>query len=77
MILGDSTEGLTKERWEELNVDGVVKNENEVYRLVYYGGVDDGIRKQVWPYLLGYYPLVDMTAMRMDLIPILICFFFF
>lgn len=29
--------------------------ELELLRLVYYGGVEHGIRKEVWPFLLGHY----------------------
>lgn len=48
--------GLTKEQWEELhNTDGVIADDVEVYRLVYFGGVASEIRRQVWPYLLGHY----------------------
>lgn len=55
----DTEDGLTKERWEALHSeDGVVKDDNEVYRLVYFGGVQHDIRKDVWPYLLGHYRLV-------------------
>ncbi|XP_055844301.1 small G protein signaling modulator 2-like isoform X2 [Episyrphus balteatus] len=53
--LGTDEKGLTKERWDALNVDGVVTNETEVFRLVYFGGVEPELRKQVWPYLLGHY----------------------
>ncbi|XP_017484087.1 PREDICTED: small G protein signaling modulator 2, partial [Rhagoletis zephyria] len=48
-------EGLTKERWEALNANGVVSDEMDVYRLVYFGGVCPELRKVVWPYLLGHY----------------------
>ncbi|KAH8266563.1 hypothetical protein KR018_001422, partial [Drosophila ironensis] len=48
-------EGLTKERWELLNVDGVLENATEFYRLVYFGGVHPELRQAVWPYLLGHY----------------------
>lgn len=42
--------------WEELHGEnGVVEDETEVYRLVYFGGVEPAIRKEVWPYLLGHY----------------------
>ena len=48
--------GLTEERWRELHdEEGIVSQESEVYRLVYYGGVAHDIRKEVWPYLLGHY----------------------
>lgn len=29
--------------------------EAELLRLVYYGGVDHNLRKEVWPFLLGHY----------------------
>ncbi|KAH8362224.1 hypothetical protein KR200_001652, partial [Drosophila serrata] len=48
-------EGLTKERWQLLNVDGVLENATEFYRLVYFGGVQPELRQEVWPYLLGHY----------------------
>ncbi|XP_071093695.1 small G protein signaling modulator 1-like isoform X5 [Haliotis cracherodii] len=51
----DASQGLTQQKWEELNVDGVVKNAGEIYRLVYYGGISHELRKDVWPYLLGHY----------------------
>lgn len=54
-IKGDASDGLTKNRWLELHEDGIIKNDEEVYRLVYYGGVQHDIRKDVWPYLLGHY----------------------
>ncbi|XP_067639630.1 small G protein signaling modulator 1-like [Eurosta solidaginis] len=57
-------EGLTKERWEALNMDGVVANDIDVYRLVYFGGVCPELRKQVWPYLLGHYRFGSTTEDR-------------
>lgn len=48
--------GLTEERWKDMHDEnGAVSDENEVYRLVYFGGVAPDIRKEVWPYLLGHY----------------------
>lgn len=29
--------------------------EEEIHRLVYFGGVAPSIRKEVWPFLLGHY----------------------
>lgn len=29
--------------------------EEELLRLVYYGGVEPSLRKEVWPFLLGHY----------------------
>lgn len=47
---------MTRSRWEGLHDEnGVVADDQEVYRLVYYGGVEHDIRKEVWPYLLGHY----------------------
>ncbi|XP_037916963.1 small G protein signaling modulator 2-like isoform X2 [Hermetia illucens] len=59
--------GLTKERWESLNADGVVSDDKEVYRLVYYGGVEHEIRKEVWPYLLGHYSFGSTPEERHEL----------
>ncbi|CAE1276171.1 Small G protein signaling modulator 2,Small G protein signaling modulator 1 [Acanthosepion pharaonis] len=44
--------GLTPEKWQEICQDGKIANPDELYRLVYYGGVTHEIRKEVWPYLL-------------------------
>ncbi|KAK6191324.1 hypothetical protein SNE40_003045 [Patella caerulea] len=51
----DASGGLTWEKWQELNKNGMVMNAAEIYRLVYYGGVAHELRKEVWPYLLGHY----------------------
>ncbi|XP_061163557.1 small G protein signaling modulator 1-like isoform X5 [Saccostrea echinata] len=51
----DASCGLTQRTWRELNQNGSVSNPEEVYRLVYYGGIENCIRKEVWPYLLGHY----------------------
>lgn len=39
----------------------------EVYRLVYYGGVEHKIRKEVWPYLLGHYAFNSTPEERTQL----------
>jgi len=54
-IVKADEEGLTKERWELLNADGMLQNATEFYRLIYFGGVQPELRKEVWPYLLGHY----------------------
>lgn len=51
----DASCGLVERTWRELNQNGQVSNPEEVYRLVYYGGIEHSIRKEVWPYLLGHY----------------------
>ncbi|XP_058057357.1 small G protein signaling modulator 2-like [Anopheles bellator] len=61
-------DGLTRARWETLHdAAGVVGDDQEVYRLVYYGGVDHEIRKEVWPYLLGHYSFGSTPEERAEL----------
>ncbi|XP_055612028.1 small G protein signaling modulator 2-like isoform X2 [Uranotaenia lowii] len=61
-------EGLTRNRWEGLHDErGVVGDDQEVYRLVYYGGVEHDIRKEVWPYLLGHYSFGTTPEERAEL----------
>lgn len=59
--------GLTEEAWRSLYVDGVVTDSEEVYRLVYFGGVANEIRKEVWPFLLGHYSFGSTAAERATL----------
>ncbi|CAG5044138.1 unnamed protein product [Parnassius apollo] len=57
--------GLTEEIWRSMMDDeGVVTDKNEVYRLVYYGGIQHDIRREVWPYLLGYYEFGSTAEQR-------------
>ncbi|VDI72928.1 Hypothetical predicted protein [Mytilus galloprovincialis] len=51
----DGSCGLSEQKWNDLQKDGTITDEQEIHRLVYYGGVQHEIRKQVWPYLLGHY----------------------
>ncbi|CAH2052131.1 unnamed protein product, partial [Iphiclides podalirius] len=57
IIPSDGAEsGLTEEIWRSMTDErGAVHDGDEVHRLVYYGGVQQSIRREVWPYLLGYY----------------------
>lgn len=60
--------GLTEERWRELHdEEGIVSQESEVYRLVYYGSMAHEIRKEVWPYLLGHYTFGQKQIERKEL----------
>lgn len=60
--------GLTKERWRELHdEEGIVSQESEVYRLVYYGSMAHDIRREVWPYLLGHYTFGQTQVERKEL----------
>ncbi|MEQ2196155.1 Small G protein signaling modulator 2, partial [Xenoophorus captivus] len=48
----EASGGLSKEVWSKYQKDC---KELELLRLVYYGGVQHEIRKEVWPFLLGHY----------------------
>ncbi|KAM3867524.1 small G protein signaling modulator 1 [Diretmus argenteus] len=47
--------GLTAEVWQTFLQDCTAYEEQELLRLVYFGGVDPSLRKEVWPFLLGHY----------------------
>ena len=40
--------------------------EQDIYRLVYFGGVDPTLRKEVWPFLLGHYHFTMTEKCRME-----------
>lgn len=59
--------GLTDERWLAMTDEsGAIHDKDEVYRLVYYGGVQHDIRRHVWPYLLGYYEFGSTAEERAE-----------
>lgn len=47
--------------------------ENELLRLVYFGGVEPSLRKEVWPFLLGHYQFGMSEAERKE---VGVCFVF-
>ncbi|KAG1971255.1 small G protein signaling modulator 1 [Pimephales promelas] len=51
----DAKGGLSTEVWKMFLQDSAAYEEEELLRLVYYGGVDPSLRKEVWPFLLGHY----------------------
>ncbi|KAM9852819.1 small G protein signaling modulator 2 [Aulostomus maculatus] len=51
----EASSGLSKEVWSKYQKDCKNYKELELLRLVYYGGVQHNIRKEVWPFLLGHY----------------------
>ncbi|XP_069083131.1 small G protein signaling modulator 2 isoform X2 [Pleurodeles waltl] len=61
----DASGGLTKEVWSKYQKDMKNYKELELLRLVYYGGVQNDIRKEVWPFLLGHYKF-GSTKKEMD-----------
>ncbi|XP_036451284.1 small G protein signaling modulator 1 [Colossoma macropomum] len=51
----DARGGLSAEIWKTFLQDSSAYEEAELLRLVYYGGVEPTLRKEVWPFLLGHY----------------------
>ncbi|XP_055063338.2 small G protein signaling modulator 1 isoform X3 [Misgurnus anguillicaudatus] len=51
----DAKGGLSAEVWKTFLQDSSAYEEEELLRLVYYGGVEPSLRKEVWPFLLGHY----------------------
>ncbi|KAM6156005.1 small G protein signaling modulator 1 [Rhynchocyon petersi] len=47
--------GLTAMIWEQYLQDCTSYEEQELLRLIYFGGIQPEIRKAVWPFLLGHY----------------------
>lgn len=43
--------------------------EEELLRLVYYGGVEPSLRKEVWPFLLGHYHFTMSLTERKEVSP--------
>uniref|UniRef100_A0A673VQD9 Small G protein signaling modulator 1 n=2 Tax=Suricata suricatta TaxID=37032 RepID=A0A673VQD9_SURSU len=51
----DAGRGLTARIWEQYLQDSTSYEEQELLRLIYYGGIQPEIRKAVWPFQLGHY----------------------
>ncbi|XP_069070817.1 small G protein signaling modulator 1 isoform X1 [Pleurodeles waltl] len=58
--------GLTAEVWQKYLLDSTSYEEKELLRLVYYGGIQHEIRKDVWPFLLGHYQFGTTEAERKE-----------
>ncbi|XP_009299657.1 small G protein signaling modulator 1 isoform X3 [Danio rerio] len=54
-VPSDAYSGLTTEVWQKFLQDCSTYEEKELLRLVYFGGVEPSLRKEVWPFLLGHY----------------------
>ncbi|KAK6306665.1 hypothetical protein J4Q44_G00235900 [Coregonus suidteri] len=54
-VPSDAFTGLTAEVWQRFLQDCTAYKEQELLRLVYFGGVEPSLRKEVWPFLLGHY----------------------
>ncbi|XP_040010488.1 small G protein signaling modulator 1 isoform X2 [Xiphias gladius] len=62
----DAYKGLTAEVWQTFLQDCTAYEEQELLRLVYFGGVDPSLRKEVWPFLLGHYQFGMSEAERKE-----------
>ncbi|XP_067295403.1 small G protein signaling modulator 1 isoform X1 [Pseudorasbora parva] len=65
-VPGDAYRGLTTEVWKKFLQDCSAYEEKELLRLVYYGGVEPSLRKEVWPFLLGHYHFGMSEAERKE-----------
>ncbi|XP_059829447.1 small G protein signaling modulator 2 [Hypanus sabinus] len=61
----EASGGLTAEVWNKYEKDRKNYKKLELLRMVYYGGVQHEIRKDVWPFLLGHYKF-GMSKQDMD-----------
>ncbi|XP_039752246.1 small G protein signaling modulator 2-like isoform X2 [Pararge aegeria] len=63
----DTEDGLTEEIWRSMMDNrGVISDKDEVYRIVYYSGVQHDMRREVWPFLLGYYEFGSTAEERSE-----------
>ena len=59
---------LTREMWGQyISENGVIENDRELRKHVFFGGVDQPIRKEVWPFLLHYLAFQLTTAERAEI----------
>uniref|UniRef100_A0A8C6KAH8 TBC1 domain family member 17 n=1 Tax=Nothobranchius furzeri TaxID=105023 RepID=A0A8C6KAH8_NOTFU len=65
----DVTRGKPLDKWAEcLDSEGRVKNPEKIKELVFRGGVIPSLRKDVWKFLLGFYPWNSTTKEREDIL---------
>uniref|UniRef100_A0AAQ5Z3Q0 Rab-GAP TBC domain-containing protein n=1 Tax=Amphiprion ocellaris TaxID=80972 RepID=A0AAQ5Z3Q0_AMPOC len=65
----DVTRGRPLGNWEEfLDSEGRVKNPEKVKELVFRGGITPSLRKEIWKFLLGFYPWNSTTKEREDIL---------
>ncbi|XP_018416495.1 PREDICTED: small G protein signaling modulator 1 [Nanorana parkeri] len=65
-VIVDASGGLTVEFWQKYLEDSTNYEEQELLRLIYYGGIKHEIRKEVWPFLLGHYRFGMTEAERKE-----------
>ncbi|KAM8829026.1 small G protein signaling modulator 1 isoform 2-T2 [Spinachia spinachia] len=59
--------GLSVEVWGRFLKDSSAYEEEEIRRLVYFGGVAPSLRKEVWPFLLGHYRFTTTEKCRREI----------
>uniref|UniRef100_A0A3Q2P023 TBC1 domain family member 15 n=1 Tax=Fundulus heteroclitus TaxID=8078 RepID=A0A3Q2P023_FUNHE len=65
----DVSRGPALDRWEEfLDCEGRVKDPGKVKELVFRGGINPPLRKEVWKFLLGFYPWKSTRKEREDIL---------
>ncbi|KTF89040.1 hypothetical protein cypCar_00007938, partial [Cyprinus carpio] len=65
-VPSDAYGGLTTEVWQTFLQDCSTYEEKELLRLVYFGGVEPSLRKEIWPFLLGHYQFGMSEAERKE-----------
>ncbi|KAF7666300.1 hypothetical protein LDENG_00114080 [Lucifuga dentata] len=63
----DARGGLSVNVWGSFLQDSSAYDENEIHRLVYFGGVAPTLRKEVWPFLLGHYHFTMTEKCRLEI----------
>ncbi|XP_035465016.2 small G protein signaling modulator 1 isoform X2 [Scophthalmus maximus] len=63
----DARTGLSVEVWSRFLKGSSAYEEEEIHRLVYFGGVAPSLRKEVWPFLLGHYQFTMTEKSRMEI----------
>ncbi|KAL4658300.1 TBC1 domain family member 17 [Arapaima gigas] len=62
------TRGTPLDKWEEfLDMEGRVQNPQKVKEMIFRGGVSALLRKEVWKFLLGFYPWSSTALERQDI----------
>ncbi|KAK9532579.1 hypothetical protein VZT92_009957 [Zoarces viviparus] len=59
--------GLSVEVWGQFLKDSSAYEQEEIHRLVYFGGVAPSLRKEVWPFLLGHYQFTMTEKCRLEI----------
>ncbi|XP_055653347.1 small G protein signaling modulator 1 isoform X1 [Falco peregrinus] len=62
----NASSGLTVDIWQKYLQDSTSYEDQELLRLIYYGGIQHEIRKAVWPFLLGHYQFGMTEAERKE-----------